>query len=93
MARARGIQSLISERRFQSLFGVDINVSVIAFNNIVDSIDFEGTPTHSLWVCMFLKVYDSEDVHCNIAQVDRNTFRKVSLYFVSLLSSSLALRI
>ena len=84
--RAKGLHSVLPIRRFRALFGFQPHVCAIAFNKINEE-DIRGIPTHFLWACMFLKVYGTEDVHCSIAQVDRNTFRKWSWYYIQLLSS------
>mmetsp|Transcript_20385 Transcript_20385/g.20655 ORF Transcript_20385/g.20655 Transcript_20385/m.20655 type:complete len:123 (-) Transcript_20385:700-1068(-) len=69
-----------AERRFRSVFGVDILVCAIAWEwmNLTDSIPKDGKKTHFLWACIQLMVYPTENVLAVLIDVDEKTFRKWS---------------
>ena len=74
--REKRLHSVLPIRWFRARFGVQPHVCAIAFNKINLQDDFRGVPAHFLCECMVLKVYGTEDMHCSIAQIDFNTFRK-----------------
>lgn len=77
------------ERRCLAFFGANATVIATIWNKIVDdgNLDRLARPKHLLWALLFLKLYDTEDVHCRIVGwVDPKTFREWSWYFVEKIS-------
>lgn len=77
------------ERKVRAFFGANIDVITQLWNQIDNgNLDRLASPKHLLWALIFLKLYDSEDVHCRIVGwVDPKTFREWSWYFVEKIAS------
>ena len=69
-----------AERRFRSVFGVDLLVCAIAWEwmDHTGSIPEGGKKIHFLWACIQLMVYPTENVLASLLDVDEKTFRKWS---------------
>jgi hypothetical protein len=78
------ISSAVEYRRFRGNFGTTPAICVILWDMITPN---EMIPKgvkccHLLWALMFLKLYASEHVLCNMAECDEKTFRKWAWWFV-----------
>ena len=73
--RANMLHRIAPVRRFRALFDVQSHICAIILSEICETKEDRGTPTQFLWECMFLKVYATEEVHCTIVNVNRNTLR------------------
>lgn len=76
------------DQRFRSFFGAPPFIVVDVWNRIEETIDAPGAhPRHLLWALVFLKVYQTEDVHCCIVGWPcKETYRKWSWYFIEKMS-------
>lgn len=65
-------------RKFRSLFGMSCKVVTKTWNSLQlqNLLPAKADPKHLLWMCAFLKSYDSENVYATRFKVDEKTFRK-----------------
>ena len=82
LSRANMLDSIPPARRFRALFGVQPHICAIILNQLCENNEVRRTSTHFLWVCMFLKVHATEEVHCTIGNVNCNTFRNWAWYYI-----------
>ena len=84
--RAPEVSFSTEARPFRALFGVSAQVCAVIWGMLRGHVPRRSTPTHLLWSLMFLKVYASEHVHCEISGANEKTFRKWVWVFVPLLA-------
>jgi len=73
------------KRRWRALFGTSALVMSQLWNRLTQQnrLPPKGRPKHLLWMCVFLKVYRSEAVHCKLVGVrDEKTYRKWVWLFI-----------
>ena len=75
---ARGLSSVVENRRFRALFGVSPAVCSKVWILIQASTPRSFQPIHLLWGLMLLKIYASEHVNAALSGVDEKIFRKWS---------------
>ena len=72
------------ERRYRAYFSTSpFTTSTVWYRLFqADLLPEKGQPKHLLWGQLFLRIYNSEEVHAGLAGVDEKTFRKWSLLFI-----------
>ena len=72
------------ERRYRAYFGTSSFITSNIWYKLykADLIPEKGQPKHLLWGQLFLRIYNSEEVHAGLAGVDEKTFRKWSWLFI-----------
>jgi hypothetical protein len=82
-----GLESKLSasteRRKFRATFGTSPAVCSLLWEMLLPVTTISTKPVCLLWGLMFLKLYNSESAHCNIARVDEKTFRNWSWFFVN----------
>ena len=68
-------KSTVSRREFRSFFGVSSKVCSNMWSKYNDVLPKKSIPKHLLWVLLFLKSYNTEDIAASLAGCDRKTFR------------------
>lgn len=72
LSRARNTQ----DRRFHSFFGTSSVICSILWSSCLPLLEHNATPIHLLWVLMFLKMYNTEEVDASaLAGCDEKTVR------------------
>lgn len=65
-------------RKFRSNFGVSLRVATKTWNSLVVQklLPAKAHPKHILWMCAFLKTYNTENVYATWYGVGEKCFRK-----------------
>ena len=77
----------VPERRFHSMFGVSPFICAVVWEALESQIPDRAHPRHLLCALLFLKLYVTESVVSTITNMDEETCRKWSWFFVKLIAS------
>ena len=86
LRRPRSCADTVMQRRFRGMFGVSPNVCAAIWRSLANEMPTGASPTHLLWILLFLKTYGTEHVNSAIAGVDEKTFRKCTWKFIEVIS-------
>ena len=82
---SRSLQSrFVPARKFRAFFGVSVSIAADVW--AVLPYRAYGEVKYLLWALMFLKIYETEQIHATLAGCDEKSFRKWSKTYIYLLA-------